>query len=119
MLCPRNLRTLSANPLYLGVLRALELYDGILFLTSNRVGTFDDVILSSVHVQLFYPDLDEDQRLMLWTTFIKKLEADRPSMQVKYALKEYLRSSEMREFKMNGREIRIGESQRGTVGLEH
>jgi hypothetical protein len=74
------------------------------------VGTFDDAILSRVHVQLFYPDLDEEQRFTMWTTFIKKLEADRPSMQVKYAVKEYLRSAEMRKFKMNGREIRNGES---------
>ncbi|OIW32701.1 P-loop containing nucleoside triphosphate hydrolase protein [Coniochaeta ligniaria NRRL 30616] len=88
------------------LVRSSLFYDGILFLTTNRVGTFDDAILSRVHVQLFYPDLDEEQRYTLWTTFIKKLEADRPSMQVKYAVKEYLRSSEMRKFKMNGREIR-------------
>lgn len=91
------------------------MYDGILFLTTNRVGTFDDAILSRVHVQLFYPDLDDEQRLTMWTTFIKKLECDRPHIQVKYALKEYLRSSEMRKFKMNGREIRNGETQCCTV----
>lgn len=92
-----------------GFLRALEFYDGILFLTTNRVGTFDDAILSRVHIQLFYPNLDESQRQKLWMTFLTKLEADRPSIQVKYAVKEYLRSSEMREFEMNGREIRNGE----------
>jgi hypothetical protein len=62
-----------------------------------------------VHIQLFYPDLDEVQRLTMWNIFIKKLEVDRPGMQVKYAVKEYLRSTEMRRFKMNGREIRNGE----------
>lgn len=93
-----------------GFLRALEFYDGILFLTTNRVGAFDDAILSRVHIQLFYPNLDASQRQKLWMTFLTKLEADRPSIQVKYAVKEYLRSSEMREFEMNGREIRNGES---------
>jgi hypothetical protein len=47
---------------------------------------------------------------MLWRTFINKLETEKPSMQVKYAVKEYLRSSEMKDFEMNGREIRNGEN---------
>lgn len=105
-LAQRSISDLHRSSLVASFLRALELYDGILFLTTNRVGTFDDAILSRVHVQLFYPDLDDEQRLTMWTTFIKKLESDRPHIQVKYALKEYLRSSEMRKFKMNGREIR-------------
>ncbi|RYP82370.1 hypothetical protein DL769_001695 [Monosporascus sp. CRB-8-3] len=105
-LAQRSIGDLHRSSLVASFLRALEFYDGILFLTTNRVGTFDDAILSRVHIQLFYPDLDEDQRYRMWMTFINKLEADRPSMQIKYALKEYLRSSEMRNFKMNGREIR-------------
>ena len=93
-----------------GFLHALEFYDGILFLTTNRVGTFDDAIMSRVHIQMFYPDLNADERYTVWNTFINKLEAEKPSMQVKYAVKEYLRSSEMKNFEMNGREIRNGEN---------
>ena len=74
------------------------------------MGAFDDAILSRVHIQMFYPDLNSEQRHMLWKTFISKLEAEKPSMQVKYAVKEYLRSSEMKDFEMNGREIRNGEN---------
>ena len=91
-----------------GFLHALEFYDGLLFLTTNRVGTFDDVIMSRVHIQMFYPDLNAEQRHTVWNNFIHKLEAERPLMQVKYAVKEYLRSSEMKDFEMNGREIRNG-----------
>ena len=93
-----------------GFLHALEFYDGLLFLTTNRVGTFDDAITSRVHIQMFYPDLNAEQRHTVWNNFIHKLEAERPSMQVKYAVKEYLRSSEMKDFDMNGREIRNGEN---------
>jgi hypothetical protein len=93
-----------------GFLHALEFYDGLLFLTTNRVGTFDDAIMSRVHIQMFYPDLNAEQRHTVWGNFIHKLEAERPSMQVKYAVKEYLRSSEMKDFEMNGREIRNGEN---------
>jgi hypothetical protein len=62
-----------------------------LFLTTNRVGAFDDAILSRVHIRLFYPDLNAEQRLQVWKTFINKLEVEKPSIQVKYAVKEYLR----------------------------
>jgi hypothetical protein len=59
---------------------------------------------------MFYPDLNAEQRHTVWNTFINKLEAEKSSMQVKYAVKEYLRSSEIKGFKMNGREIRNGEN---------
>lgn len=88
----------------------LEFYDGILFLTTNRVGAFDDAVLSRVHITLFYPDLDSEQRLHVWKTLIDKLKMEKPSIQVDYAVKEYLLSKEMREFEMNGKEIRNGEA---------
>ncbi|CAG8980864.1 hypothetical protein HYALB_00013057 [Hymenoscyphus albidus] len=105
-LANRTIEDLHRSSLVASFLRALEFFDGILFLTTNRVGTLDDAILSRVHVQLFYPDLDNEQRLTIWNNFIKKLEIEKPSMQVKYAVKEYLRSKEMQDFEMNGREIR-------------
>jgi AAA+ superfamily predicted ATPase len=106
-LVSKTARSMLAN-YHLGFLHALEFYDGLLFLTTNRVGTFDDAITSRVHIQMFYPDLNAEQRHTVWNNFIHKLEAERPSMQVKYAVKEYLRSSEMKDFEMNGREIRNG-----------
>jgi hypothetical protein len=33
-------------------LRALELYEGVLFLTTNRVGSFDDAFISRIQVKL-------------------------------------------------------------------
>jgi AAA+ superfamily predicted ATPase len=106
-LVSKTVRSMLAN-CRSGFLHALEFYDGLLFLTTNRVGTFDDAITSRVHIQMFYPDLNAEQRHTVWNNFIHKLEAERPSMQVKYAVKEYLRSSEMKDFEMNGREIRNG-----------
>ena len=91
-----------------GFLRVLELYDGLLFLTTNRVGVFDDAILSRVHIQLFYPDLDHEKRGLVWDTFINKLRAERPKIRVEHAAKKYLHSEEMSMIEMNGREIRNG-----------
>jgi hypothetical protein len=39
-------------------LRVLEYYTGILFLTTNRVGDFDEAFASRIHVSLEYPPLD-------------------------------------------------------------
>jgi hypothetical protein len=80
------------------------------------VGAFDDAILSRVHVQIYYPNLNRQQRYEVWKTFIDKLQDDRPSMLVRYAVKEYLSSSEMRDYEMNGREIRNGESKIYRIG---
>ncbi|KAK3320596.1 hypothetical protein B0T19DRAFT_465487 [Cercophora scortea] len=72
-----------------------ENYDGILFLTTNRVGAFDDAFISRIH------------RQEVWQTFIKKLARERgDSIRLNIDAKEYIRGSEMRAVKWNGREIR-------------
>lgn len=93
----------------IGFLRALEYYEGILFLTTNRVGSFDDAFISRVHVQLYYPEFTDGQRQQVWQTFVDKLEKDRKGyMRLSYAAKEYIRESKKRNLKWNGREIRNG-----------
>lgn len=98
-----------------GFLRALELYDGILFLTTNRVGAFDDAFISRIHVKLYYQDFDDSQRRQIWQTFIDKLNKERGpasksavKFRVSIDAKEYINSKEMKELKWNGREIRNG-----------
>lgn len=48
-------------------LRVLEYYDGIMILTTNRVGTFDEAFKSRIHLALHYRDLNEEQRLKIWS----------------------------------------------------
>lgn len=38
-------------------LRVLEYYTGILFLTTNRIGDFDEAFSSRIHISLYYPPL--------------------------------------------------------------
>ncbi len=47
-------------------LRTLEYYTGILFLTTNRVGAFDEAFKSRIHVSLYYPQLVKAQYLKIW-----------------------------------------------------
>jgi len=93
----------------LGFLRALEFYDGILFLTTNRVGAFDDAFISRIHVQLYYPDFNDDQRQKIWQFFINKLIEERgSSIRVSIDAKDFIKGREVKEVKWNAREIRNG-----------
>ncbi|KAK6836031.1 hypothetical protein PG987_006526 [Apiospora arundinis] len=47
------------NGLVAVFLRVLEYYTGILFLTTNRIGDFDEAFASRIHMSLYYPELDE------------------------------------------------------------
>ncbi|KAI1362157.1 P-loop containing nucleoside triphosphate hydrolase protein [Xylaria arbuscula] len=103
----RSTADLVRNSLVAGFLRALEFYDGILFLTTNRVGSFDDAFISRVHVQMYYPDFDDEQRQQIWQTFVNKLAKERGDyMRLNVNAKEYIRGSDIQALKWNGREIR-------------
>lgn len=54
--------------------QVLEYYEGILFLTSNRVNTFDDAFKSRIHVPLKYDNLPVDSRNKIWRNFLSKTE---------------------------------------------
>lgn len=52
-LTKRNLQDLTRNAMVSVFLRALEFYSGILFLTTNRVGTIDEAFKSRIHISLY------------------------------------------------------------------
>ncbi|KAF9876751.1 hypothetical protein CkaCkLH20_05597 [Colletotrichum karsti] len=70
----RTLQSLERNALVSVFLRVLEYYDGILILTSNRVGTFDEAFKSRIQLNLRYENLDESKRLKIWGNFINRVE---------------------------------------------
>lgn len=92
-------------------LREIEYYQGILFLTSNRVGRFDDAFISRIHVVIHYQDFNDDDRTKIWNQFFDKLEAERgKTMRIAKSAKRFvLGNSRMLGVKWNGREIRNGE----------
>lgn len=47
---------------------------GILILTSNRVGTFDEAFKSRIQLALHYRSLDHPKRHQIWSNFIARLE---------------------------------------------
>lgn len=56
-LLKRSRGDLQRNAIVSVFLRVLEYYSGILFLTTNRIGTFDPAFRSRIHMSLFYPRL--------------------------------------------------------------
>ncbi|KAM0263545.1 hypothetical protein ACHAQJ_001164 [Trichoderma viride] len=57
-LAQRSPKNFIRNGLVAVFLRVLEYYAGILFLTTNRIGDFDEAFASRIHVSLYYPALD-------------------------------------------------------------
>ncbi|KAL7626245.1 hypothetical protein AAE478_003015 [Parahypoxylon ruwenzoriense] len=62
----RSLHDVHRNAMVSVFLRALEYYGGILFLTTNRVGTFDDGFKSRIHIPIRYTELGFPSRLQIW-----------------------------------------------------
>lgn len=79
-------------------LRVLEYYSGILFLTTNRVATFDEAFKSRIHIPIRYTDLDVRSRLQIWRNFCAKVPG---GVEISDAELE-----ELAECDFNGRQIK-------------
>ena len=95
----RSLHDLSRNSLVSIFLRELEHYEGILFLTTNRVETFDEAFKSRIHVPLKYEDLTSDSRKKIWRNFLTRFTKD----ELELDEKGY---ESLAEAKINGRQIK-------------
>ncbi|KAF6758888.1 P-loop containing nucleoside triphosphate hydrolase protein [Ephemerocybe angulata] len=71
----RSLHDLERNAMVAVFLRHVEYYRGILFLTTNRVKTFDEAFLSRIHVALHFQQLSQESKEQVWAAFIKKAGA--------------------------------------------
>lgn len=100
----RSMSDIKRNALVSIFLRILEYHDGIIILTSNRVGTFDEAFKSRIQLALHYPSLTKDKRYEIWTMFISRLR-ELGEKQVDFSNLEDHRW-DLAEYKLNGRQIR-------------
>ncbi|RPA81277.1 hypothetical protein BJ508DRAFT_306780 [Ascobolus immersus RN42] len=70
------------NSLVSVFLRVLEYYSGILFLTTNRVGSLDEAFKSRIHLSLYYPPLGMEATKTIWTMNLTWLQANRKKMTI-------------------------------------
>ncbi|KAI0851001.1 P-loop containing nucleoside triphosphate hydrolase protein [Daldinia vernicosa] len=94
----RSLHDVQRNAMVSVFLRALEYYGGILFLTTNRVSTFDEGFKSRIHVPIRYTDLSSTSRLQIWRNLCNRVpggvDVDEAGFQ------------ELAEHDLNGRQIK-------------
>lgn len=104
----RRTSDIARNGLVSVFLRALEYYRGVLFLTTNRVETFDAAFTSRIHVALHYGPLTDEHREKIWLNSFERLERDSEGkVHVSVATREYVYDSrDVQSLKWNGREIR-------------
>ncbi|KAH7320651.1 hypothetical protein B0I35DRAFT_427533 [Stachybotrys elegans] len=82
-LAQRAQSDMKRNALVSVFLRVLEYYNGLLFLTTNRVGAIDEAFKSRIHLSLYYPPLDKTQTRDIFRLNVAKLretEAERCRM---------------------------------------
>lgn len=77
-------------------MRNIEYYTGILFLTTNRVKTFDPAFLSRIHVALNFKGLSKSAKVQIWRSFLLKAGAEPVDD----------RLEELAERDINGRQIK-------------
>ena len=99
----RSMSDLQRNSIVSVFLRILEYYDGILILTSNRVGLFDEAFKSRIQVALHYENLNRSARKKIWQNFLDMLEEDEEDVnfdEIKFHL------DDLAGKELNGRQIR-------------
>ncbi|KAK0370394.1 hypothetical protein CLIM01_12254 [Colletotrichum limetticola] len=100
----RTMADLQRNSLVSVFLRLLEYYEGILILTSNRVGSFDEAFKSRIQVAIHYDNLTKMSRKAIWQNFFDMIEesveedANMPELE--------RRLDQLASEEMNGRQIR-------------
>lgn len=110
VLIPRSLTSMELTRT--GVfLRGLDHYSGILFLTTNRVGSIDEAFQSRIHLLMYFPNLGLEGTEKIWANNIAKIKRERPQVKVdREELLTYARSLFQHQNQTrrawNGREIR-------------
>jgi SpoVK/Ycf46/Vps4 family AAA+-type ATPase len=84
--------------MHLVFLRLIEYYQGILFLTTNRLDEFDDAFQSRIHLTVNYQPLTDVKRAAIWKNLLDQITPGH------WAAEAVARLS--REYNINGREIK-------------
>jgi SpoVK/Ycf46/Vps4 family AAA+-type ATPase len=98
----RTIQDIHRNALVSIFLRLLEYFQGILFLTTNRVETFDDAFQSRIHVALRYGDLTTKAKRSVWKMFLEKVQAKEGVQTAKFTDKDF---DALARHNLNGRQV--------------
>ena len=99
----RSIHDIHRNALVSIFLRLLEYFQGILFLTTNRVETFDEAFVSRIHLSLRYEELSTKARLRVWKLFLEKVRSTEGVEIAKITESDYM---DLARRDVNGRQIK-------------
>jgi hypothetical protein len=102
----RQANDIHRNSLVSVFLRLTEYYQGILFLTTNRVETFDEAFQSRIHMGIRYENLQPNARKKIWQHHVGKVEAMAKKPESAKPISE-ADFDELSRRNMNGRQVRI------------
>ncbi|KAI0860003.1 P-loop containing nucleoside triphosphate hydrolase protein [Xylaria cubensis] len=114
-LSKRDNTNITRNAIVSVFLRTLEYYSGILFLTTNRIGTIDRAFKSRIHLSLYYPKLDLEKSLTIWKNSVDTLKDETQESSpikiddeqvLKFAKKQFKKLEKDGLRPWNGRQIR-------------
>ncbi|OJJ07093.1 hypothetical protein ASPVEDRAFT_56574 [Aspergillus versicolor CBS 583.65] len=120
----RTIQDIHRNALVSIFLRLLEYFQGILFLTTNRVETFDDAFQSRIHVALRYGDLTTKAKRSVWKMFLEKVQAMEGVQTSNFTDKDY---DTLARHNLNGRQIKnsvrtaqaLAVNEKAPLSMEH
>ena len=99
----REAQDVHRNALVSIFLRQLEYFQGILFLTTNRVKHFDEAFHSRIHLPLKYEELRADAKKAVWKTFLELVRKSDSESIVDFSAKDIEKLSGR---DLNGRQIK-------------
>lgn len=99
----RNMHDIHRNALVSIFLRQLEYFQGILFLTTNRVETFDDAFQSRIHIALRYENLEHKAKKAIFKIFIERVRVLEKLDVMPFTEEDY---TTLAKFELNGRQIK-------------
>ncbi|OTB05995.1 hypothetical protein M426DRAFT_55898 [Hypoxylon sp. CI-4A] len=95
----KDIGNAERNSLVAVFLKELEYFGGVVFLTTNRVNSFDVAMKSRIHLSLSYTPPEIEVRRRIWSHCLKAVPADAKDIDVDSTLDSLVAS------KLNGREI--------------
>ncbi|KAL4738843.1 hypothetical protein BDV11DRAFT_215630 [Aspergillus similis] len=111
-LAKRERGDIARNSLVSVFLRVLEYFSGVIILTTNRVGEFDEAFRSRIHVCLYYPKLEERQTKEIWEKNIQRIKESHLNLDMeekkirRFADQHWQRNLDRPTRRWNGRQIK-------------
>ena len=98
----RTIQDIHRNALVSIFLRLLEYFQGILFLTTNRVETFDDAFQSRIHIALRYGELSTKAKKAVFKMFIERVRVLEGVATMPFKEEDY---NNLAKNNLNGRQV--------------